>query len=97
MPLANTTDIAVKFEWEVPADDFPGYPLMYYLMLCNLLIEHAGFKVFNRSSVTLWPLARNYSHNLLVREREREREGGREGGREGERGKIGNDKMRMKY
>ena len=59
---------------------------MYYLMLCNLLIEHAGFKVFNSTSVTLWPLARNYSHNLLVRERERERER-----------KIGNDKMRMKY
>ena len=81
MPLANTTDIAVKFEWEVPADDFPGYPLMYYLIFYNL-IDQAGFKVFNSSSVTLWPLARNYSHNLLVREE------GREGG---------NDKMRMKY
>ena len=86
MPLANTTDIAIKFEWEVPADNFPGYPLMYYLILYNILIEHAGFKVFNSSSATLWPLARNYSYNLLVRERER-----------GGGGKIGNNKMRMKY
>ena len=64
----NSDDIAIKFEWDVPPDDYPDYPLTYYILLDNLDV---GYKTHNSTSVTLSPLSRNFTYTFLVRREEK--------------------------
>lgn len=85
----NSDDVSIKFEWDVPPDGYPNYPLTYYFDL-YFGPELLAYQTHNSTSVTLSPLPRNFTYLFVVRkksEREGKREKKRSENREGEKGK----------
>ncbi|XP_019857988.1 PREDICTED: uncharacterized protein LOC109586254 [Amphimedon queenslandica] len=65
----NSDNISIKFEWDIPPDAYPNYPLTYYLDVYfdpKSLNVVGSYKTHNSTSVTLSPLSRNLTYIFVI-------------------------------